>query len=105
MQAARRSAGYALVFIAILYTTAPAVASFARLNFIDSVQDTSYEDAPDWFKNWENIGLISWMDKNQDGKMQYSSGSPFVESRPIFTDKRGSLGGLFRQRYYCSSQS
>ena len=92
MQAARRSAGYALVFIAILYTTAPAVASFARLNFIDSVQNTSYEDAPDWFKNWENIGLISWMDKNQDGKMQYSSGSPFVESRPVFDDDRGSLG-------------
>jgi len=92
MQAARRSAGYALVFIAILYTTAPAVASFARLNFIDSVQNTSYEDSPDWFKNWENIGLISWMDKNQDGKMQYSSGSPFVESRPIFSDERGNLG-------------
>ena len=92
MQAARRSAGYALVFIAILYTTAPAVASFARLNFIDSVQNTSYEDAPDWFKNWENIGLISWMDKNQDGKMQYSSGSPFVENRPVFSDERGSLG-------------
>ena len=92
MQAARRSAGYALVFIAILYTTAPAVASFARLNFIDSVQNTSYEDAPDWFKNWENIGLISWMDKNQDGKMQYSSGSPFVESRPFFSDERGNLG-------------
>ena len=92
MQAARRSAGYALVFIAILYTTAPAVASFARLNFIDSVQNTSYEDAPDWFKNWENIGLISWMDKIQDGKMQYSSGSPFVESRPVFADDRGSLG-------------
>lgn len=92
MQAARRSAGYALVFIAILYTTAPAVASFARLNFIDSVQNTFYKDAPDWFKNWENIGLISWMDKNQDGKMQYSSGSPFVESRPIFSDERGNLG-------------
>ncbi len=92
MQAARRSAGYALVFIAILYTTAPAVASFARLNFIDSVQNTSYEDAPDWFKNWENIGLISWMDKNQDGKMQYSSGSPFVENRPVFSEERGSLG-------------
>jgi len=92
MQAARRSAGYALVFIAILYTTAPAVASFARLNFIDSVQNTFYEDAPDWFKNWENIGLISWMDKNQDGKMQYSSGSPFIESRPIFSDERGNLG-------------
>ena len=92
MQAARRSAGYALVFIAILYTTAPAVASFARLNFIDSVQNTSYEDAPDWFKNWENIGLISWMDKNQDGIIQYSSGSPFVESRPIFSDERGNLG-------------
>ena len=106
MQAARRSAGYALVFIAILYTTAPAVASFARLNFIDSVQNTSYEDAPDWFKNWENIGLISWMDKNQDGKMQYSSGSPFVESRPVFADDRGSLGQrLFEKEANTSSSN
>ena len=105
MQAARRSAGYALVFIAILYTTAPAVASFARLNFIDSVQNTSYEDAPDWFKNWENIGLISWMDKNQDGKMQYSSGSPFVESRPIFSDERGNLGQRLLENEANSSSS
>ncbi|MEL1232258.1 MAG: VC_2705 family sodium/solute symporter, partial [Candidatus Neomarinimicrobiota bacterium] len=57
---ARKSAGYALVFIALLYTTAPAVGAFARVNFIDSVQDTKYVDAPSWFKNWENIGLISW---------------------------------------------
>ena len=105
MQAARRSAGYALVFIAILYTTAPAVASFARLNFIDSVQNTSYENAPDWFKNWENIGLISWMDKNQDGKMQYSSGSPFVESRPIFSDERGNLGQRLLENEANSSSS
>ena len=92
MQAARRSAGYALVFIAILYTTAPAVASFARLNFVDSVQNTFYEDAPSWFKNWENIGLISWTDKNQDGKMQYSPGSPFEGNKPNYSDDRGEFG-------------
>ena len=92
MQAARRSAGYALVFIAILYTTAPAVASFARLNFVDSVQNTFYEDAPSWFKNWENIGLISWTDKNQDGKMQYSPGSPFEGNKPNYSGDRGEFG-------------
>ena len=92
MQAARRSAGYALVFIAILYTTAPAVASFARLNFVDSVQNTFYEDAPSWFKNWENIGLISWTDKNQDGKMQYSPGNPFEGNKPNYSGDRGEFG-------------
>ena len=60
---ARKSAGYALVFIALLYTTAPAVAAFARINFVDSIQDVEYSAAPDWFKNWENIGLIAWQDK------------------------------------------
>ena len=54
---ARKSAGYALVFIALLYTTAPAVAAFAKINFIDSVQKVEYESAPDWFKNWE-LSLI-----------------------------------------------
>ena len=60
---ARKSAGYALIFIALLYTTAPAVAAFARINFVDSIQDVEYSAAPDWFKNWENIGLIAWQDK------------------------------------------
>ncbi|MDG1311234.1 MAG: cation acetate symporter [Porticoccaceae bacterium] len=72
---ARKSAGYALVFIAILYTTAPAVASFARLNLVDTIHNTSYEQAPKWFSNWESTGLVGWEDKNNDGVMQYSAGS------------------------------
>ena len=72
---ARLSAGYSLVFIAILYTTAPAVASFARLNLVDTVHNSSYEQAPEWFSNWEQTGLVGWEDKNDDGIMQYSAGS------------------------------
>ena len=72
---ARKSAGYALAFIAILYTTAPAVASFARLNLVDTVHNTSYEQAPQWFSNWENTGLVGWQDKNNDGLMLYSAGA------------------------------
>lgn len=68
---ARISAGYALVFIAILYTTAPALASFARVNLINTVSNTEYKATPSWFKNWENTNLIAWVDKNQDGKIQY----------------------------------
>ncbi len=67
---ARISAGYALAFIAILYTTAPAVASFARLNLVDTVHNTAYEDAPEWLGNWEATGLVAWQDKNDDGIMQ-----------------------------------
>lgn len=70
---ARLSAGYALAFIAILYTTAPAVAAFARLNLVDTVHNTSYEQAPEWFNNWEQTGLVGWQDKNADGIMQYSA--------------------------------
>ena len=72
---ARKSAGYALAFIAILYTTAPAVASFARLNLVDTVHNTAYEQAPQWFINWETTGLVGWQDKNHDGLMQYSAGA------------------------------
>lgn len=68
---ARKSAGYALLFIAILYTTAPAVAAFARTNMIQSISGRSYEDAPSWFKNWERTGLITFEDKNGDGSIQY----------------------------------
>ena len=84
---ARKSAGYALVFIALLYTTAPAVGSFARMNFIDSVQDSKYIDAPSWFKNWEGVGLIAWNDKNADGIIRYESGNTFKDGRPKFSDK------------------
>ena len=76
---ARVSAGWALVFIAILYTTAPAVAAFARLNMIQTINGTDgagalYSEAPDWVKNWEKTGLIKWEDKNGDGRMFYAKG-------------------------------
>lgn len=74
---ARSSAGWALVFIAILYTTAPALASFARVNMINTIngpeaQGTLYEEAPSWVSNWEKTGLITWEDKNADGRMFYA---------------------------------
>jgi len=86
---ARKSAGYALVFIALLYTTAPAVGSFARINFIDSVKDSKYIDAPSWFKNWEGVGLIAWNDKNADGLIRYEAGNTFKDGRPKFIDAIG----------------
>ena len=90
--AARKSAGYALIFIAILYTTAPAVASFARLNLFESTHNVSYENAPKWFKNWEDIGLIAWKDKNNDGKIQHANGNAFEPVKPKFNEKTGVYG-------------
>lgn len=72
---ARKSAGLALLFIAILYTTAPAISMFARTNLIETVSNQPYDTMPDWFKKWENSALIGWMDKNNDGKVQYVSGT------------------------------
>jgi cation/acetate symporter len=89
--AARKSAGYALIFIALLYTTAPAVSAFARMNLIDSIQDKEYSSAPSWFKNWEEIGLIAWKDKNLDGAIRYSSGDA-VKGRPVYGNERGPSG-------------
>jgi cation/acetate symporter len=77
---ARTSAGWALVFIAILYTTAPAVGAMARLNLMNTIQSGEvgavdgnlvYADRPDWFKNWEKTGLLKYEDKNGDGRIQY----------------------------------
>lgn len=68
---ARKSAGWALLLIAILYTTAPAVAVFARTNMIDTVNNQTYSEMPEWFSKWEITGLISFDDKNGDGKIQY----------------------------------
>ncbi|MEL0204049.1 MAG: sodium:solute symporter family protein [Halieaceae bacterium] len=78
VQAARTSAGWALVFIAILYTTAPAVAAMARLNIIQTLepqpgQHLAIEERPAWFKNWERTGLLGIEDKNEDGLIQYSA--------------------------------
>ena len=88
---ARLSAGYALILIAILYTTAPAVASFARLNLIDTVSNAEYSTTPAWFKNWEAIDLIAWRDKNADGKIQYLAGNAF-DGKPVFTHGEGASG-------------
>ena len=92
MGAARQSAGYALIFIALLYTTAPAVSAFARMNLIDSIQDQPYKSSPAWFQNWEEIGLIAWKDKNEDGVIQYSSGNALENIKPNFTGIRGENG-------------
>ena len=70
---ARISAGWALLFIAILYTTAPAVAVFARTNLINTLSNSSYSEVPNWFSNWEKTGLLTFDDKNGDGKIQYVS--------------------------------
>ncbi len=80
IRAARLSAGWALVFISILYTTAPAVAAMARLNLIftieqpEQLQNLSYDERPSWFRKWEKTGLLKFEDKNNDGLVQYSSG-------------------------------
>jgi cation/acetate symporter len=88
---ARISAGYALVFIALLYTAAPAVASFARVNLINTVQNAEYKKTPAWFKNWENTNLIAWVDKNRDHKIQYFAGDAF-SGKPNFIQGRGLEG-------------
>ena len=76
VKAARSSAGYALVFIALLYTVAPAVGAMARLNLMNTIQPVAgqhmdYEQRPQWFKDWERTGLLKFEDKNNDGKVQY----------------------------------
>ncbi|WP_079203631.1 sodium:solute symporter family protein [Pseudomonas sp. CC6-YY-74] len=91
VRAARLSAGYALLFIAILYTTAPALAAFARINLLTSIPGLTYTEAPQWVKNWEKSGLIAWMDKNGDGKIQYGPGAPFVGA-PTFAAELGVNG-------------
>ncbi|HBK5921293.1 TPA: cation acetate symporter [Vibrio alginolyticus] len=83
---ARTSAGWALVFIAILYTTAPAVSAMARLNLMDTVnpapgQHLAYDERPDWFKNWETTGLLGFDDKNGDGLIEYTSNPDTNELR------------------------
>jgi len=105
---ARLSAFWALLFIAILYTTAPAVGAFGRVNLIEETRNAYYnpddvpaavEDAkviPDWFRNWETTGLIAWVDKNDDGRIQYFAGKPFTSpnnDKPYFDDsQRGPHG-------------
>jgi len=93
---ARSSAGWALVFIAILYTTAPAVGAMARMNLMDTIQtgevgsadgNLIYADRPEWFKNWEVTGLLQFEDKNGDGRIQY-----YNDKNAAFAEKAASFG-------------
>ncbi len=79
---ARKSAFWALLFIAILYTTAPAISVFARTNLLTTVSEASYKDLPSWFKKWENAGLIAWVDKNADGKITYNGSGDAFQKHP-----------------------
>ncbi|PCI33551.1 MAG: cation acetate symporter [Alphaproteobacteria bacterium] len=88
---ARISAGYALVLIAILYTTAPAIAAFARVNLINTVSNAEYSTTPEWFRNWEDSNLIGWIDKNDDGRIQYVAGKAF-DGKPAYSEARGKHG-------------
>ncbi|MFT5709999.1 MAG: cation/acetate symporter [Halioglobus sp.] len=88
---ARRSAGWALIFISILYTTAPAVAAMARLNLITTIEPVAgenlvYEERPQWFKNWEATGLLKFEDKNGDGRIQYTADKSVNEMVKIDND-------------------
>jgi cation/acetate symporter len=94
---ARRSAGYALLFIALLYTLAPAVGSMSRLNLIETINGsdstgTQYSEMPGWFKTWEKSGLLAWYDHNQDGKVQYAKGNSLADKSPIFAQDAGDQG-------------
>jgi cation/acetate symporter len=91
VRAARLSAGYALLFIAILYTTAPAVAAFARYNMINTLNGVEYVNAPSWFHNWERTGLVAWLDKSGDGIIHYRAGEAFA-GKPVFTGETGTHG-------------
>lgn len=106
---ARLSAGYALIFIALLYTAVPGVAGFGRVNLIQTINGadntgTAYADMPDWFKQWEKTGLLAWQDRNGDGKVQYSAGKAFDagKGKPVFStevDEKGEVVlGEFGQR-------
>ena len=85
VKAVRKSAYWTLSFIAIIYLTAPALGMFARTNFIEEINEKKYQEAPDWFKNWENQGMIAWVDKNNDGIMQYRAGDVF-SGKPSYDD-------------------
>lgn len=88
VKAVRKSAYWTLSFIAIIYLTAPALGMFARTNFIEEINEKKYQEAPQWFKNWENQGMIAWVDKNDtDGIMQYRAGDVFA-GKPVFDDAK-----------------
>ncbi|APZ45457.1 cation acetate symporter [Polaribacter reichenbachii] len=94
---ARKSAGWALLLIAILYTTAPAIAVFSRTNLIETVSNKEYKELPEWFGNWEKTGLIVFDDKNNDGKVQYvadTSKNELIVDKDIMVLANPEIAGL-----------
>lgn len=91
VRGARLSAFYAIFFIAILYTAAPAIGAFGRYTLVNSLNNAQYSTAPSWFSNWENTGLLAWVDKNNDGVITYVAGDAF-KGKPDFTSERGQFG-------------
>ncbi len=99
VRGARSSAGWALLFIAILYTTAPAIAVFARTNMLETVPDRPYAESPSWVATWEDTGLMSWVDKNDDGVIQHTNGKVFAGKPAFQLDEGGeSVRGVHGQR-------
>ncbi|MBT8037732.1 MAG: cation acetate symporter [Verrucomicrobiae bacterium] len=94
VHAVRSSACWTLLFIAVIYLTAPTIGAFSRVNLIEKLNNTSYSEAPDWFKDFEETGQMAWVDKNGDGKIQYfgpgksdaGTFSPFQGKKPIYPE-------------------
>jgi cation/acetate symporter len=89
VKAARSSAFWAILFIAILYSTAPAIAAFARTNLLSTINNVTYSEVPEWFSNWEKTGLVSFNDKNGDGRIQYYNDH---NTDPTFLAKANAAG-------------
>lgn len=107
---ARISAFWALLFIAILYTTAPAVAVFSRTNLLDTINFKKYTELPSWFRKWEKTGLIAWVDKNNDGIVQYSAGKAFEGKKPTPSIKnsekqRGKFGQVLISNKFTANKN
>ena len=101
VKAVRKSAAWTLTFIAVIYLTAPTIGSFSRVNLIEKLHQTSYVEAPEWFKDFENTAQMSWVDKNGDGKIQYwgpgksesgTSSAVFAGKPLLLKDQRGVNG-------------
>jgi len=93
---ARISVGYALIFIAILYTTAPAIAAFAKYNLMETVNEESYTEMPEWFGTWEETALLTWVDKDDNGIITYAPGAA-IEGLPDI--QRNETGEIMRGEY------
>lgn len=91
VRAARLSAFYAILFIAILYTTAPALGAFSRYTLTKALSETPYASVPAWFGNWEKTGLLAWVDKNNDGIITYRAGAAFA-GKPTYSGETGAHG-------------